>query len=44
MIDFSGGEPTLRNDLEILAKRVREYNCIVSMNTNGYLLIAVELN
>lgn len=38
IIDFSGGEPTLRNDLEILAGRVREYSCIASMNTNGYLI------
>jgi len=36
--DFSGGEPLLRKDLIILAKRVASYGCLVSMNTNGTLL------
>lgn len=33
--DFSGGEPLLRGDLAILAKRASSHNCLVSMNTNG---------
>lgn len=36
--DFSGGEPLLRRDLTILAKRASSHNCFVSMNTNGTLL------
>lgn len=36
--DFSGGEPLLRKDLAILAKRASSNNCLVSMNTNGTLL------
>lgn len=36
--DFSGGEPLLRKDLFTLAKRVRSYGCLVSMNTNGTLI------
>ncbi|MGB9853998.1 MAG: radical SAM/SPASM domain-containing protein [Candidatus Bathyarchaeales archaeon] len=36
--DFSGGEPLLRGDLAILAKRASSHNCLVSMNTNGTLL------
>ncbi len=33
--DFSGGEPLLRKDLAVLAKRASFHNCLVSMNTNG---------
>ncbi|MEM2710124.1 MAG: radical SAM protein [Candidatus Methanomethylicia archaeon] len=38
IVDFSGGEPTLRRDLEILARRLHEYSCTTSMNTNGTLI------
>jgi len=36
--DLSGGEPLLRQDLFIIAKRVASHGCLVSMNTNGTLL------
>ena len=36
--DLSGGEPLLRKDLTVLAKRVDSHGCLVSMNTNGTLL------
>lgn len=36
--DLSGGEPMLREDLIVLAKRVASHGCLVSMNTNGTLL------
>ncbi|MBS7608710.1 MAG: radical SAM protein [Candidatus Bathyarchaeia archaeon] len=36
--DFSGGEPLLRRDLTILAKKASSHNCLVSMNTNATLL------
>ncbi|MFZ7138135.1 MAG: radical SAM protein [archaeon] len=36
--DLSGGEPLLRKDLLVLAKRVASHGCLVSMNTNGTLL------
>lgn len=36
--DLSGGEPLLRKDLFVLAKRVASHGCLVSMNTNGTLL------
>jgi len=36
--DFSGGEPLLRKDLRVLAKRAAFHNCLVSMNTNATLL------
>ena len=36
--DLSGGEPMLRKDLIILAKRIQSYGSLVSMNTNGTLL------
>jgi MoaA/NifB/PqqE/SkfB family radical SAM enzyme len=36
--DLSGGEPLLRKDLVVLAKRVASHGCFVSMNTNGTLL------
>ena len=35
--DLSGGEPLLRKDLIVLAKRVASHGCLVSMNTNGTL-------
>ncbi|MEM3578637.1 MAG: radical SAM protein [Candidatus Bathyarchaeia archaeon] len=36
--DFSGGEPLLRGDITILAKRASSHNCLVSMNTNATLI------
>ena len=36
--DLSGGEPLLRKDLVVLAKRVAAHGCLVSINTNGTLL------
>jgi len=36
--DLSGGEPLLRKDLTVLAKRASSHGCLVSMNTNGTLL------
>ncbi len=36
--DLSGGEPLLRKDLFVLARRVASHGCLVSMNTNGTLL------
>jgi MoaA/NifB/PqqE/SkfB family radical SAM enzyme len=36
--DLSGGEPLLRKDLFVLAKRVASHGCLVSMNTNGTLV------
>jgi len=36
--DFSGGEPLLRKDLVVLAKRAALHGCLVSMNTNATLL------
>lgn len=42
--DLSGGEPLLRKDLVVLAKRVASYGCLVSMNTNGTLLNERRVN
>jgi MoaA/NifB/PqqE/SkfB family radical SAM enzyme len=36
--DLSGGEPLLRKDLLVLAKRIASHGSLVSMNTNGTLL------
>ena len=38
LLDFSGGEPFLRPDLEALALRAKEYGCMTSVNTNGTLI------
>jgi len=38
LFDLSGGEPLLREDLAVLAKRASSHGCLVSMNTNGTLL------
>lgn len=38
IITFSGGEPTLHPDLDILIRRVRERDVIATIITNGYLL------
>jgi len=35
VIDFSGGEPTLRKDLESLALRARDYGVFTILSTNG---------
>ncbi|MCW4015423.1 MAG: radical SAM protein [Candidatus Bathyarchaeota archaeon] len=42
--DLSGGEPLLRKDLIVLAKRVASHGCLVSMNTNGTLLNQNRVN
>ena len=34
---FSGGEPLLRKDLTLLAKRAADNGCIVGLSTNGTL-------
>ncbi|MBV8829207.1 MAG: radical SAM protein [Acidobacteriaceae bacterium] len=38
IITFSGGEPTLHPDLDLLISRAREHNAIATIITNGYLL------
>ena len=38
IITFSGGEPTLHPDLDLLIKRVRDRGAIATVITNGYLL------
>src|SRR4051794_16958326 len=38
IITFSGGEPTLHPDLDLLIRRVRDNGAIVTLITNGYLL------
>lgn len=38
IITFSGGEPTLHPDLDLLIKRVRTNGAIVTLITNGYFL------
>jgi MoaA/NifB/PqqE/SkfB family radical SAM enzyme len=38
IITFSGGEPTLHPDLDVLIRRVRSNGAIVTLITNGYLL------
>ena len=40
IITFSGGEPTLHPDLDLLISRVRERGAIATLITNGYLLTA----
>jgi MoaA/NifB/PqqE/SkfB family radical SAM enzyme len=37
-LQFGGGEPMLRKDLPLIAKRASCYGCFVGMNTNGTLL------
>ncbi len=39
IITFSGGEPTLHPDLELLIRRARQGGAIVTVITNGYLLV-----
>jgi MoaA/NifB/PqqE/SkfB family radical SAM enzyme len=38
IVTFSGGEPTLHPDLDVLIRRVRDNGGIVTLITNGYLL------
>lgn len=38
IITFSGGEPTLHPDLDLLIRRVRERDAIATLITNGYFL------
>src|SRR3954469_12786355 len=38
IVTFSGGEPTLHPDLDLLIRRVRDNGAIVTLITNGYLL------
>jgi MoaA/NifB/PqqE/SkfB family radical SAM enzyme len=38
IITFSGGEPTLHPDLDLLIRRVRQHGAIATLITNGYLL------
>ena len=39
IITFSGGEPTLHPDLDLLIQRVRETGAIATLITNGYYLV-----
>src|SRR5437764_156682 len=39
IITFSGGEPTLHPDLDLLIRRVRQQGAIATLITNGYLLV-----
>ncbi len=38
IITFSGGEPALHPDLDLLIRQVRNYGAIATLITNGYLL------
>ena len=38
IITFSGGEPTLHPDLDVLIRRVRSHHAICTLITNGYFL------
>lgn len=38
IVTFSGGEPTLHPDLDLLIRRVRQHGAIATIITNGYLL------
>ncbi len=39
IITFSGGEPTLHPDLDLLIRRVRQQGAIATLITNGYFLV-----
>ncbi|MBV8865946.1 MAG: radical SAM protein, partial [Acidobacteriaceae bacterium] len=39
IITFSGGEPTLHPDLDLLIQRVRDVGAIATLISNGYLLV-----
>jgi len=43
IITFSGGEPTLHPDLDVLIGRVRERGGIATIITNGYLLTPARI-
>src|ERR1700728_1877270 len=43
IITFSGGEPTLHPDLDVLIRRVRERGAIATIITNGYLLTPARI-
>jgi MoaA/NifB/PqqE/SkfB family radical SAM enzyme len=38
IVTFSGGEPTLHPDLDLLIRRVRDNGAMATLITNGYLL------
>jgi MoaA/NifB/PqqE/SkfB family radical SAM enzyme len=38
IISFSGGEPLLHPDLDLLIARIRSHGCLAGMITNGFLL------
>jgi MoaA/NifB/PqqE/SkfB family radical SAM enzyme len=40
VLDFSGGEPTLRRDLSLLASKARDFGVFTILSTNGTLLNA----
>ena len=44
IVTFSGGEPTLHPDLDVLIRRVRTNGAIVTLITNGYLLTADRID
>lgn len=39
IITFSGGEPTLHPDLDVMIQRVRSHGAICTLITNGYFLV-----
>jgi len=43
IITFSGGEPTLHPDLDLLIRRVRENGAIATLITNGYFLVPARI-
>ena len=44
VIDFSGGEPLLRRDLEVLALRAKDYGVYTVLSTNGTLICEDRVN
>jgi MoaA/NifB/PqqE/SkfB family radical SAM enzyme len=42
-ITFSGGEPLLHPELEVLVERIRRHDIIATLITNGYLLTAERI-
>ncbi len=43
IISFSGGEPLLHPDLDVLIARIRHHGCLAGMITNGFLLNAERI-
>jgi MoaA/NifB/PqqE/SkfB family radical SAM enzyme len=43
IVTFSGGEPTLHPDLDLLIRRVRSNGAIATLITNGYFLTAERI-